>query len=70
MQTIMVAGVPGCYGRHSVAEIISNERLTCDVCGQNVPCLSVDTSDGEYGYVSLCLACITAAFGKLSGEEV
>ncbi len=47
---------------HSCSGVASIERDVCDECGIVGTVLSVDTSDGEYGHVSYCLACITKEF--------
>lgn len=42
---------------------------TCFKCKKKVLCLEVDTSDGEYTELCLCLNCINKEFEEYKGEE-
>ena len=53
---------PLCHSRSGEASI---ERDLCDECGTVGDVLSVDTSDGEYGSVNYCLACIMKEFRQI-----
>jgi hypothetical protein len=44
------------YGRIDV------EGATCDVCRQPALCLTIDSSEGEYGAGSVCEACVGRLF--------
>lgn len=48
------------YGRTGSVVIVKD--IDCDKCHQKRTCMCIDTSDGEYGSVALCQACIKAAF--------
>jgi hypothetical protein len=49
------------YGRSKQADI---EEIECDSCKNNKFCLSMDSSDGEYGSVNLCFDCIQKMFDE------
>ncbi len=53
------------YGRHCKMWLEVHE---CDVCHKPQTCLSVDTSDEEYGPGFICLACINAAFEHMPAK--
>lgn len=48
----------------------SNIGVWCDSCKKNSknPVLSMDTSDGEYGSISLCKTCISNYFKKVESK--
>lgn len=54
------------YGRDG---IINLETAVCDVCGIELKCITIDTSDGEYGQGAICKLCIDASFLNEVGVE-
>lgn len=54
--------ISSAYGR-SVA--IWLEDADCHVCGQPAPCISIDTSDDEYGPGYICKSCIDNAYARM-----
>ncbi len=47
------------YGR---AKMIARDLSDCDVCQQEAVCLHFDSSDEEYGWVSICQPCANLGF--------
>lgn len=52
--------LPLSYSRHG--EVMQGLADTCDRCEQRATVISIDTSDAEYGSISLCKPCILALF--------
>ena len=52
------------YGRQGS---INLELAVCDVCKVHQKCVTIDSSEGEYGPGAICKLCIDAAF--LHAEE-
>jgi hypothetical protein len=51
---------PLAYHRVAIAKIVTAD---CDACGKlDVQCLSVDTSDEEYGSIAICYSCCFRLF--------
>ena len=59
MPTLTVLRKPLCWDRYSKVEIQVSQ---CDYCLDRAPCLYVDTSEGEYGPISLCQKCLNNSF--------
>ena len=53
--------VPVEYSRIAYADV---GRFKCDGCGKVAICLSVDTSEGEYGSITVCRECIANLFAN------
>jgi len=49
----------GSWGRFKTAEIC---RTFCEICTKETDCICTDSSDGEYGDISLCLNCVKTLF--------
>lgn len=56
----------GGYGRVGVIEAI--ERGTCDLCGTEGRCISIDATEGEYVNALICAPCVVAEIEKLNKE--
>ena len=41
---------------------VRQHTAACDQCTQVAPCLDIDTSENEYGSVTLCQPCLVALF--------
>lgn len=49
------------YNRSGYIELAHTE---CDACGKTAKCVSIDSSEGEYGSGSVCKECIDAAYNS------
>ena len=65
-----LAEIPLNYGLNGS---ITAQDGTCSLCGQDGRCLVVDGSDGEYGEIICCRACVEYCFEQVAaptdGEE-
>jgi hypothetical protein len=53
------------HNRFSSVEVLT---VVCDKCKLETRCMVIDTSEGEYGCVSLCLKCVCNEFDLPNAE--
>ena len=49
------------YGRSGFMNL---EEAECSACHEHAVCITVDTSDGEYGTMAICQKCADSWFGR------
>ena len=50
------------YHSSAYRRMMSHLEIFCDVCEKQIKCICLDSSDGEYENICICLDCVKVCF--------